>query len=126
MPDEYSEVFSQSAFEEFRERFDDGPVIMLNLLAFKPDGGAERYAEYGVAVAPLLERAGGRILNGGAGTGALIGDSKWDLVVLVEYPSRRAFLDMVTSPEYQEIAHLRLEALTDAELHPLDRVDAPG
>ncbi len=34
---------------------------MLNLLAFKPDGGRQRYEEYGEAVAPLLEKAGGRI-----------------------------------------------------------------
>ena len=31
---------------------------MLNLLEFLPDGGAERYAEYGEAVAPLFERPG--------------------------------------------------------------------
>ena len=33
---------------------------MLNLLDFKPGGGAERYAEYAAAVAPLLEKVGGR------------------------------------------------------------------
>jgi uncharacterized protein (DUF1330 family) len=46
--------------------------------------------------------------------------------VLVEYPTRQAFLDMVTSPDYLEIAHLRTEALERTELHPLDPVDALG
>jgi hypothetical protein len=40
-------------------RAGDGPVFMLNLLEFLPDGGTERYAEYGEAVAPLFDRAGG-------------------------------------------------------------------
>ena len=38
---------------------DDGrPVVMLNLLRFKPDGGRERYAEYLAAVAPVGARFG--------------------------------------------------------------------
>ena len=99
---------------------------MLNLLDFKPGGGAERYAEYGEAVAPLLERAGARIVDAGTGGGALIGPSKWDLVVLVSYPTRQAFLEMIGSPEYQAVAHLRTEALERSELHPLDPVEIAG
>lgn len=94
---------------------------MLNLLRFAPDGGAERYGEYARAVAPLLERAGGRIL----GSEALIGAQGWDAVALVEYPTRGAFLEMISSPEYLEIAHLRTEALIASELHPLDPAQAP-
>ena len=101
---------------------DGTPVVMLNLLAFRPDGGQERYAEYAAAVAPLLERVGGRIVYAGSGSPPLLGGEGWDLVALVEYPSRQAFLDMVGSPEYEAIAHLRTEALTRSELHPLDAV----
>ena len=36
----------------------DGPVTMLNLLRFNPDGGAEAYARYGAAAAPFLEMSG--------------------------------------------------------------------
>ena len=32
--------------------------------------------------------------------GAAFGEGAWDYVVLVQYPSRAAFLDMVTSAEY--------------------------
>ena len=45
---------------------------------------------------------------------------------MVEYPTRQAFIEMTSSPEYLEIAHLRTEALERAELHPLDRVDVAG
>jgi uncharacterized protein (DUF1330 family) len=113
-----------AAFAQRAGKQGDGPVTMLNLLAFKPDGGQERYAEYGAAVAPLLERVGGRVVYGGQAAPALLGDGRWDLVALVEYPSRQAFLDMVSSPEYQAIAHLRSEALTAGELHPLDTLVA--
>src|SRR5688572_17468512 len=126
MPNTEVDVVNPPAFEELRSRASDGPVQMLNLLDFKPDGGAERYAEYSAAVAPLLEKAGGRIVYAGAGGAALIGPTGWDLVAVVEYPTRQAFIEMTSSPEYLEIAHLRAEALERAELHPLDQVDAPA
>ncbi len=126
MPNTEVDVVNPPAFDELRKRADDGPVQMLNLLDFKPEGGAERYAEYSAAVTPLLQKVGGRVLYAGAGGLALIGPSEWDLVALVEYPSRQAFIEMTSSPEYLEIAHLRTEALERAELHPLDQVEAPA
>ncbi len=110
---------NEEGFGDLMSRLDEGPVTMLNLLAFKPEGGRERYLEYGVAVTPLLEKVGGRVVFQGAASPALLGDSSWDLVLLVEYPTRQAFLEMIQSPEYQAIAHLRTEALTKGELHPL-------
>ena len=120
-----AEQLNQEAFGPFLERSrseDDGPVVMLNLLAMKPDGGLEKYCEYGEAVAPiLLERSAASRSSAAPGGSALIGsDQEWDLVLLVEYPSRAAFLEMIGSPEYQAIAHLRTEALAASELRPLD------
>ena len=127
MPDqpqaENPETINPVALQELAERAAEGPVVMLNLLDLKPDGGFERYAEYGAAVEPLLERAGARILFAGEGSSAVIGTGGWDLVALVEYPTRQAFLDMIGSEEYLAIAHLRTEALERSELHPLDSVD---
>jgi uncharacterized protein (DUF1330 family) len=116
-----AEPLNKEGFAAFAERAADGtPLVMLNLLAFKPDGGRERYEEYGAAVAPLLEQAGGRIVFLGQPAQALLGEDSWDLVVLVEYPSRQAFLEMVGSAGYQAIGHLRTEALVKGELHPMD------
>ncbi len=115
-----AEQLNQAGFAEFSARAEEGPVTMLNLLAFKPDGGAERYAEYGAAATPLVERVGGRIVFAGAPAAVLIGEVGWDLVALVEYPSRQAFLEMIGSPEYLEVAHLRTDALLRSELHPID------
>lgn len=111
---------NEEGFADLTGRLNEGPVTMLNLLAFKPDGGRERYAEYGAAVLPLLEKTGGRLVFQGEASPVVLGGESWDLVLLVEYPTRRAFLEMIQSPEYQEIAHLRTEALTRGELHPLN------
>ena len=115
------ERLNQEGFAAFAARTEESsPVVMLNLLRFKPDGGRERYAEYGAAVAPLLERAGARVVSAGDPATVLLGERSWDLVLLVEYPTRGAFLEMIGSEDYQAIAHLRTEALTEGELHPLD------
>jgi uncharacterized protein (DUF1330 family) len=110
------------ALQELGSRPADGPVVMLNLLDFKP-GGVERYREYAEAVAPLIERVGARLVYAGNALSPVIGPTKWDSVLLVEYPTRQAFLDMIGSPEYAAIAHLRTEAVERSELHPLDPVD---
>jgi uncharacterized protein (DUF1330 family) len=111
---------NQEALERFKGRSEeDGAVVMLNLLRFVPDGGRERYAEYGDAVSPLLEEAGAEVLYSGAADLPLLGGSAWDLVLLVEYPSRGAFLEMVRSEAYRRIEHLRSEALLLGELHPI-------
>lgn len=117
------EPISREGFAAFAARSaEQAPVVMLNLLRFQPDGGRERYSEYGAAVAPMLERLGGRIVFAGDPGVALLGEGSWDMVALVEYPTRGAFLEMIGSDEYQAIAHLRTEALVKGELHPMDPV----
>lgn len=121
-----SEQQNRAGGEAFAARAgEDAPVVMLNLLAFRPDGGRERYQQYSEAVSTLVEGVGGRILWAGAPAEPLIGERAWNLVVLVEYPSRVAFLEMVGSPEYRAIGHLRSEALVASELHPMDPVPLP-
>ena len=114
----------ERAMTAFANSASEGPVYMLNLLEFASDGGAERYVEYGAAVAPLFEKAGGKPIFAGRPAESLIGDGNWDMVLVVSYPTRQAFLDMVSSPEYQEIEHLRSEALIRSELRAMDEIDA--
>jgi uncharacterized protein (DUF1330 family) len=95
-----------------------GPVVMLNLLRFRA-GGRESYDRYVGALADrFLARYGADVLYAGAGSTALVAEpgQEWDMVVLVRYPSREAFSRMVADPEYQEVTHLRSEALTEAVL----------
>src|SRR5437764_376801 len=99
---------------------------MLNLLRFKPaaDGidegvsGAEAYARYSVAAEPFLRAVGGRLLTALHPKHSVIGppEGEWDLVLLVEYPSRKKFLEMAANPDYQKIHAHRDAALADSRL----------
>ncbi len=116
---------------QFLQAADDGsPVVMLNLLRYRdqaayPEGsgaspcsGREAYGRYSEAVLPLLQGVGGRPVWGGAAWFDLIapeGES-WHDAVLVEYPSRQAFLSMVGSAAYQAISFHRSAALADSRL----------
>jgi uncharacterized protein (DUF1330 family) len=106
--------------KRFLDQDADGEVVMLNLLRFKPDGGRERYAEYARAIVPFLERVGASVVYLGDTGTALVAPEheQWDAVLLVRYPSRRAFSQMVADPVYQQITHLRTEALDAAVLQP--------
>jgi uncharacterized protein (DUF1330 family) len=97
---------------------DDGPVVMLNLLKFKarsdaaPEAtGEEAYRTYGDTAVQMIEERGGSVIWAGRADQVLIGDPSedWDQVLLVQYPSRAAFLDMLAQPSYQE-AHTHRES----------------
>jgi uncharacterized protein (DUF1330 family) len=96
---------------------DDGPVVMLNLLKFKAratDGegsGGQAYRKYGDAAVQMIEQRGGKVLWTGRAEQVLIGDpaQDWDAVLLVQYPSRAAFIEMTSTKEY-DAAHEHREA----------------
>lgn len=102
----------------------DGPVVMVNVLRFKEraegeDGsGAEAYGRYGEVARRTVEAVGGRILWSGRVDSLVIGDDeadRYDMVALVEYPSRKAFADMVARSDYQE-GHQHRESGLEAQL----------
>lgn len=95
-----------------------GPVVMLNLLRFKADGGRERYLEYVEHFRTTAAPHGAEVLYVGDGSTPLVAEEgqAWDAVLLVRYPSRQAFSDMVRDPAYSAGTHLRTEALEEAVL----------
>ncbi|MBU3701973.1 MAG: DUF1330 domain-containing protein [Acidimicrobiia bacterium] len=124
---------SSEQLQRFAGSVDDGPVVMLNLLRYAERAdddsgrtGREAYAEYGAAVVPMVLARGGSIELMGEMSPSLIApaDEDWDEVVLIRYPSRAAFLDMITSAEYRAVQHHRTVALADSRLLPLRRTDA--
>jgi len=92
--------------------------VMLNMLKYKADGGRESYAEYGAKVIDFLNEVGAEILYASETSTALVAPEgwDWDSVMLIRYPSRAKFLEMVTNPGYQAIGHLRTEGLDEAIL----------
>jgi len=104
----------------------DGPIVMINLLKFKPDGGRESYQKYGELAAPHIVKAGAKIVYHGSGKATIIGDDGWDSVLLVEYASKQDFFDMVTDPEYVKLSKHRTDALLDSRLYCTQRDVVPG
>lgn len=109
----------------------DGPVVMLNLLKFAPRAGGdaggtgeESYQRYGDEMRAILERTGARLLWHGRADSVVIGgdDDAWDAALLMEYPSRKAFLEMVSRPDYEKTGEHRTNALADSRLIALTEV----
>lgn len=116
----------------------EGEVVMLNLLKFRAraaDGaggsGADSYGRYAAEAVRKVEERGGRVVWMGRPDSVVIGDDDhddWDAVVLVMYPNRSAFLDMISDPEYQKanehreggLERMKLIAMTPADGFQVD------
>lgn len=92
----------------------DGSVSMLHLLkfrerAFYEDGrattltGAEAYQVYLRELTDRVQSVGGRVVLSNPTQYVVLGqvEDLWDAVLVVEYPSKETFVDLVTSPEIQ-------------------------
>ena len=92
----------------------DGPIYMLNLLKFKEkaeyeDGrdtdttGAEAYAIYGAEVTGHLAKVGGALMFSARVERLMLGEVEelWDSAAIAMYPSRKAMMEMMSSPDYQ-------------------------
>src|SRR5215469_7187521 len=88
----------------------DGPVVMLNLMRFRErsldgDGsGWDAYLRYSALTVPMIKARGGTLLWTGNARAVALGTengNQWDYVALVYYPSVAAFIDMMTSHDYE-------------------------
>ena len=75
--------------------------------------GLEAYMLYGEETKIHLEKVGAKIIFSGPVSRLMIGeaDDMWDLVAIAEYPNRKAMLEMIMDPNYQESAKHREAAL---------------
>lgn len=107
--------------DRFLAEDDDQPIVMLNLLRFKADGGRQRYLDYLAMAGPIVARYGAEILFAGDGATALCAEpgQSWDAVALVRYPKRAAFVDMIADPAYAVADPIRMSALEEAVLQPI-------
>jgi uncharacterized protein (DUF1330 family) len=93
---------------------DDEPVLMVNLVRLREKAssgngsGWDAYQRYSTATAPMIKARGGTVIWAGRAEAVALGvahENVWDFVVLVRYPSRAAFIDMMTSDEYERYAN---------------------
>ncbi len=97
------------------------PVVMVNLLRFKPRAdapdeglsGEEAYRRYAKAMRAFVESKGSRFLWVGRVDSQVIGagGEGFHMIGLVEYPSREAFVAIATDPYVQEIGVHRAAGL---------------
>jgi uncharacterized protein (DUF1330 family) len=99
---------------------DHGPVTMLNLLAFRP-GGRDRYRAYMAVARRAVEEVGGRVVLLAECAEPFIGpgDERWDEVLIVRYPSRAAFLRMLSFDYYRNALEHRRNGLLRTRLIPM-------
>jgi uncharacterized protein (DUF1330 family) len=114
------------------EAADEAPVVMLNLLRYREEAsdgsgrtGREAYQHYGELVIPMLEARGAGFTVYATVDQTVIGpaDETWDEMILVQYQSRAAFLDMITSDDYLAAHQHREAGLADSRLIATTRVD---
>ena len=87
-----------------------GPVVMVNLMRFRErsldgDGsGWDAYLRYSALTVPMIKARGGTLLWTGDAKAVALGreeGNQWDYLALVYYPSVTAFVDMMTSADYE-------------------------
>jgi hypothetical protein len=94
-----------------------GPVVMINLLKFLPNGGREAYRRYIETATRASVDAGTVtkvIYNGTAGPDVANGED-WDYVIVVEYACIDDYANLMVHPIYQhEAIPIRKQALSKA------------
>jgi uncharacterized protein (DUF1330 family) len=105
-------------FQELMQGPQETPVVMVNLLSFKKDAdgdnagmsGEESYRLYGETMRKYVESKGGRFIWMGQVDSMVIGESDGDfqVIALIEYPSRKAFVEIASSAHVAEIGQDRL------------------
>lgn len=109
----------------FTELPDDHPIVMVNLLKFKPDGGAREYMKYARGIEPILKKIGARLLFAGRAEFCMIGNGDWDQIALIEYPRKRTLIEMTEMPEYKAI-HVHREEGLEGQVNYCVRQVAPA
>ena len=128
---------SDEGIHRLIERNLTGPVVMLNLLRFRPSAdysadphlapatpisGREAYDRYVRHTMPFLTATGGSVVFLGDGGHFFVGpaDERWDLVMLVRQTSIESFFGFASDEAYVAGVGHRTAALEDSRLLPLE------
>ena len=99
--------------EGLKELEHQRPVVMVNLMRFRErsldgDGsGWDAYLRYSAITVPMIKARGGTLLWTGDAKAVALGPqqgNQWDYLALVYYPSLAAFIDMMTSADYETLS----------------------
>ncbi len=88
------------------------PAVMVNLMRLRErsldgDGsGWDAYLRYSALTVPMIKARGGTLLWTGNAKTVALGrheNNQWDYIALVYYPTVSAFIDMMTSADYETL-----------------------
>ncbi len=110
----------------------EAPVAALNLFQFNAQAqyqpgdpefgtpaanvsGEEAYARYGATAGRFIVELGGRVIFSTSVDQVMIGpdDRQWDLAAIMYFPTRKAFMQMLSDPDFQEASRHRKAALAN-------------
>ena len=117
-------------FRSFRDDPHDGPIAQVNLLKFRvraeyrdvdpENGGGEAgsvaYRRYADAFRVAAAEAGGVCLLFGDVERYVIGNGDWDAVLVMQFPSRAAFIATLNHVDYPDMHRHRDAGLLCQEL----------
>lgn len=123
---------TQAQLEKLASLPQDAPVAALNLFRFNVRAeyqpgdpkhgtaeadvsGREAYQRYAAAAGPFIEQLGDRVVFSTAVDQVMIGPEEpaWDLAAIMYFPTRSAFLQMVSDAGFQHSSRHRKAALAD-------------
>ena len=123
------------ALEAMQAADPDQSIVVLNLLRFRDvaldgagvDGlsGRDAFRRYGEVNASDNVTYGAQPIWMGPAHSTIIGDEKWDLAILVRYPTRQHFIDKLHDPVYLDSAKIRAAALEDSRAIELTQMLPP-
>ncbi len=115
---------NEQQMQGFLEGDTESSIEMVNLLKFKDkaeyeDGretnlsGIEAYRIYATEAVDHLSKVGAETIFVGEVSRLMLGEVEelWDMVAIARYPNKKAMLDMILDPDYQESAKHRAAGL---------------
>ncbi|HWB68106.1 MAG TPA: DUF1330 domain-containing protein [Mycobacteriales bacterium] len=115
---------TEEQLAEFLAAPQDEPIVMMNLLRYKPtadgaDGmtGEEAMMRYARPMREFVESRGGEFVFAGNVASQLIGEGGegFDFVSIMRYPSRRTFLELAGDPEIANTIGKQRDAGLDSQ-----------
>lgn len=123
---------TQSQLDKLTSLPEDAPVGALNLFQFNtraqyqpgdPEygtadadvAGEEAFARYSAAAGQFVVGCGGRVVFSTPVDQVMIGPEQpsWDIAAIMYFPTRRAFMEMLSDPEFQDASRHRKAALAN-------------
>jgi uncharacterized protein (DUF1330 family) len=125
------EEMNPGAMDDLHQIPDGQPFALVNLLLYNerakyPPGtvtenltGKQAYERYTELAIPFVNEVGGTPMWRGTFAVNLIGpdDEQWDEIIIMQYPARSAFEQMLGNPGYQKTLIHRTAGVKDTRLY---------